>query len=66
MFKAHRWLYHSTLGSRVIKKKRKKKTRSEPDVGGVAARTELNPGETLFRPESGNENYYTNVLILLV
>ena len=22
MFKAHRWLYHSTLGSRVIKKKK--------------------------------------------
>jgi len=22
VFKAHRWLYHSTLGSRVIKKKR--------------------------------------------
>ena len=24
MFKAHRWLYHSTLGSRVIKKTKKK------------------------------------------
>ena len=23
VFEAHRWLYHSTLGSRVIKKKRK-------------------------------------------
>ena len=23
MFKAHRWLYHSTLGSRVIKNKKK-------------------------------------------
>ena len=23
VFKAHRWLYHSTLGSRVIKKKKK-------------------------------------------
>ena len=25
VFKAHRWLYHSTLGSRVIKKKEKKR-----------------------------------------
>jgi len=25
VFKAHRWLYHSTLGSRVIKKKKKKR-----------------------------------------
>jgi len=25
IFKAHRWLYHSTLGSRVIKKKKKVK-----------------------------------------
>ena len=25
VFKAHRWLYHSTLGSRVKKKKKKKK-----------------------------------------
>ena len=24
MFKAHRWLYHSTLGSRVIKKKKRR------------------------------------------
>jgi len=35
VFKAHRWLYHSTLGSRVIKKK-KKYRETEFDFGELA------------------------------
>ena len=34
MFKAHRWLYHSTLGSRVIKKKKKTSFKPTNDKGG--------------------------------
>ena len=42
VFKAHRWLYHSTLGSRVIKKKRKNKDPAPDDetVGGRGAGAE--------------------------
>ena len=35
VFKAHRWLYHLTLGSRVIHKKKKKKIEKPSVVGEI-------------------------------
>ena len=35
VFKAHRWLYHSTLGSRVIKKKRRRSSAESTRVVNI-------------------------------
>ena len=62
VFKVHGLVYHSTLGLRVIKKKKKKRRFEFGAVGRkrglVEKHTELNPGSL---SKSGQENYCTLV-----
>ena len=44
VFKAHRWLYHSTLGSRVIKKKKRYFIAEQPAPAPHLARPEGRAG----------------------
>jgi len=54
VFKAHRWLYHSTLGSRVIKKQKKRRSSQgayQPFRDGVGVNALLPLGKRDDRPQ---------------
>ena len=63
MFKAHRLLYHSTLGLSVIKKKKKKKSKAS----GLRMRRESNHlrvvhlGRSTYHTISGRGDYSTRI-----